>query len=77
MIAQDMTRQQIINKATKTYMKGKHPDILVGQNASDSLVGDVVYTDDGAGAWVTAMVWVSLETPPRHRNGRKATQARK
>lgn len=64
------TRKQIIQTAKKLYMHGKHPDIIVGEDASDTPQSDVIFTNDGTGAWVDAMVWVSLEDPPTHRNGR-------
>ena len=66
-----MNREQVISRAKKLYENGKHPDILVGDDPSEGQLGDVTFTDDGKGAWVNAMVWVSLESPERKRNGRK------
>ncbi len=58
-----LTDKQIVRAAKKLYEHGKHPDIMVQDD-------DVIHTDDGTGAWVVALVWVSKGTPPVHRNGR-------
>ena len=68
-----MTNAQIIKAAKKMYQHGKYPDIMVQEDDSDTLLGDVTRTDDGTGAWVLAMVWVPLESPAKHRNGRLLT----
>jgi len=66
------TRKQIIARAKALYEHGKHPDIMVGDDVrDDDLLGDVIFTDDGKGAWVKSLVWVSLESPEKKRNGRK------
>lgn len=67
----NLTRAQIIKRATKMYEKGKHPDIMVFDDDGDPPYGTVSYTDDGLGAWVSAAVWVSLADPPRRYNGRR------
>ena len=60
------TTKQIIREAKKRYEKGAWSDIMTTV-VDDS---DVIYTDDGKGAWVPALLWVPLEHPPHHRNGR-------
>ena len=61
-----LTDAQLVRKAKKRY-QAKWGDIKICDDPQ--FPANVTRTNDGTGAWVEAVVWVSLETPPKNRDG--------